>query len=179
MEAYFKMNLVYENIISRRSCRAFTDQEIKKEDLDLILKAGISAPSGMNRQSWQFTVIRKQDNIQRLEKVVRIAANRADNYNFFAPNVIVLVSNDPENVNGLADASCAMENMFLMAHSLGIASCWINQLRAICDVEEVRSLLDSYGIPSNHIVWGIADLGYAAGTTKEVLKKEDVIKFAD
>jgi len=133
----------------------------------------------MNRQSWQFTVIRKQDNIQRLEKVVRIAANRADNYNFFAPNVIVLVSNDPENVNGLADASCAMENMFLMAHSLGISSCWINQLRAICDVEEVRSLLDSYGIPSNHIVWGIADLGYAAGTTKEVLKKEDVIKFAD
>ena len=173
------MNLVYENIISRRSCRAFTNQEIKKDDLDLILKAGIYAPSGMNRQSWQFTVIRKQENIHKLEKVVRIAANRAENYNFYNPNVIVLVSNDPENVNGLADASCAMENMFLMAHSLGISSCWINQLRAICDVEEVRSLLDSYGIPSNHIVWGIADLGYAVESAKEVVKKEDVIKFVD
>jgi len=173
------MNLVYENIISRRSCRAFTSQEIKKEDLDLILKAGISAPSGMNRQSWKFTVIRKQANIQMLAKVVGKAANRAENYNFYAPNVIVLVSNDPENVNGLADASCAMENMFLMAHSLGIASCWINQLRGICDVEEVRTLLDSYGIPSNHVVWGIADLGYAVERVKEVVKKENVIKFVD
>ena len=173
------MNLIYENIISRRSCRAFTDQEISKDNLDLILKAGISAPSGMNRQSWQFTVIRKQTNIAKLAKVVGKAANRAENYDFYAPNVIILVSNDPENVNGLADASCAMENMFLMAHSLGIASCWINQLRTICDVEDVRELLDSYGIPSNHIVWGIADLGYAAEIGKEVVKKEDVIKFVD
>jgi len=173
------MNLIYENIISRRSCRAFTNQEIKKDDLDLILKAGVNAPSGMNRQSWQFTVIRKQVNIQNLAKVVGKVANRAENYNFYAPNVIVLVSNDPENVNGLADASCAMENMFLMAHSLGIASCWINQLRTICDEPEIRSLLDSYGIPSNHVVWGIADLGYAVESTKAVVKKEDVIKFVD
>ena len=173
------MNLIYENIISRRSCRAFTNQEVKKDDLDLILKAGVNAPSGMNRQSWQFTVIRKQVNIQNLAKVVGKVANRAENYNFYAPNVIVLVSNDPENVNGLADASCAMENMFLMAHSLGIASCWINQLRAICDVEAVRALLDNYGIPSNHVVWGIADLGYAVESGKEVVKKEDVIKFVD
>ena len=173
------MNLVYENIISRRSCRLFTNQEIKKEDLDLILKAGISAPSGKNSQSWQFTVLRRQDSIQKLAKVVGKAANRAESYNFFKPNVIVLVSNDPENVNGLADASCAMENMFLMAHSIGIASCWINQLREICNEPEVRLLLDSYGIPSNHIVWGIADLGYAVETVKEVVKREDVIKFAD
>ena len=173
------MNLVYENIISRRSCRTFTNQEITKEDLDLVLKAGISAPSGKNSQSWHFTVLRQQVNIQKLAKVVGKAANRAENYDFFAPNVIVLVSNDPENVNGLADAACAMENMFLMAHSLGIASCWINQLRTICDDPEVRSLLDSYGIPSNHIVWGIADLGYAAESVKEVVKKEDVIKFID
>lgn len=173
------MNQVYENIITRRSCRAFTNQEIKKEDLDLILQAGIYAPSGMNYQSWQFTVIRKQENMEKLAKVIQKAANRAENYNLYAPKVIILVSNDRDNVNGLADASCAMENMFLMAHSLGIASCWINQLRGICDVPQVRAMLDSFGIPENHLVWGIADLGYAAVPAKKMGRNEDVIKFVD
>lgn len=173
------MNQVYENIISRRSCRVFTNQEIPKDDLNLILKAGIYAPSGMNYQSWQFTVIRKQENIQKVAEVIKKAAGRPDNYNLYAPNVIVLVSNDRDNVNGLADASCAMQNMFLMAHSLGISSCWINQLRGICDKPEVRTVLDSYGIPENHLVWGIADLGYAAADEKEMQRKEDVIVFAD
>lgn len=173
------MNQVYENIMTRRSCRSFTDQEVSKEDLDLIIKAGIYAPSGMSRQTWRFTVIRKKENIQKLAEAVRIAANRAPQYNFYDPNVIVLVSNDRDNTNGLADASCAMENMFLMANSLGIASCWINQLKEICDFPEVRELLCSYEIPSNHIVWGIVDLGYAKDPAGEGIRNEDVVKFVD
>ena len=173
------MNQIFENIIERRSCRSFTDQEIKKEDLDLILKAGIYAPTGMNLQSWQFTVIRKQENIQELAEIIKKAAGRAANYNMYEPNVIVLVSNDRDNVNGLADAACAMQNMFLMAHSLGISSCWINQLRGICDEPEVRAKLDSYGIPKNHLVWGIADLGYAKAVTDIKPRNENVITFVD
>lgn len=173
------MNQVYDNIITRRSTRSFTNQKISKEDLDLILKAGISAPSGMNRQSWQFTVIRKQEGIQKLASAVQKAADRSPEYNFYAPDVIVLVSNDRDNVNGLADAACAMQNMFLMAHSLGIGSCWINQLRLICDEPQIRELLDGYGIPANHIVWGIADFGYAAVPAKESKRNEEVIHFVD
>lgn len=172
-------NEVYRNILTRRSCRKFTDQPISKEDLDMILKAGIYAPSGMNRQSWHFTVIRQKENIQKLAEVVKVAADRASDYDFYAPNVIVLISNDRDNVNGLADVSCAMENMFLMAHSLGISSCWINQLRGNCDKDEVRAMLNSYGIPANHVVWAIADLGYAAGPAKEPVKDTTTIHFID
>lgn len=53
-------NAVLDNILTRRSCRAYTDRPVSKEDLDTILKAAIYAPSGMSRQSWQFTVIRKR-----------------------------------------------------------------------------------------------------------------------
>lgn len=49
-----------------------------------------------------------------------------------------MLSNDRENTNGLADCSCALENIFLMANSLGIGSCWVNQLKNICDEKEVR-----------------------------------------
>ena len=47
-----------------------------------------------------------------------------------------------------------------MANKLGIGSCWINQLKTICDEKNIRTLLRSYDIPDNHIVWGIAALGY-------------------
>lgn len=173
------MNEVYNNIMTRRSVRAFTDQHISKEDLYTIAKAGVHAPSGMNKQSWKFTIVNQQDRIQKLAKAVAKILNRGDSYDFYAPDAIILVSNERENSNGLADSACALENIFLMAHSLGIGSVWINQLKLICDEPEIRPLLDELEIPSDHIVYGIAALGYAKeeGYPKE--KNEAVIHFVE
>lgn len=173
------MNEVLENIMTRRSCRAYTDREIAQTDLDLILKAGIYAPSGMNRQTWQFTVVRRRENIQALARVTGSALGRGPEYDFYDPKVIILVSNEKDNANGLADAACAMENMFLAAHSLGIGSCWINQLKGICDMPQIREAISRLGVPDNHAVWGIVDLGYAGEPAKEPVKNDKVIVYAD
>lgn len=171
------MNEVLNNILTRRSIRKFKPEQIKDEELDLILKAAIYAPSGMNKQSWKFTVLQNKEKIEVLAKVVREKLGRNEGYNFYAPPTLILVSNDRENSNGLADSSCALENIFLMANSLGIGSCWINQLKTICDEEEVRELLNEFEIPENHIVWGMASIGYPdqEGIVKE--RKEGTIKI--
>lgn len=173
------MNEVYNNIITRRSVRAFTDQHISKEDLYTIAKAGVHAPSGMNKQSWKFTIVNQQDRIQKLAKAVAKILNRGDSYDFYAPDAIILVSNEQENSNGLADSACALQNIFLMAHSLGIGSVWINQLKLICDEPEIRPLLDEFEIPSDHIVYGIAALGYAKEEGQPKEKNEAVIHFVE
>ena len=59
------------------------------------------------------------------------------------------------------DCACAIENMFLAAHSLGIGSCWINQLGTTCDDPEVREFISSLGVPENNKVYGCVALGYA------------------
>ena len=171
------MNKVLENILTRRSIRSFKDEQIKDEDLEMILKAGTYAPSGMNRQSWKFTALQNKEKIQELAKVIREALGRDESYNMYNPVTIILVSYDKDNTNGLADCSCALENIFLMANSLGIGSCWINQLKTICDEPEVRKLLNELEIPENHIVWGMAALGYAAEAPKEHTIKEGTIKI--
>lgn len=51
------LNEVLENIKSRRSVRAYTEQQVSAEDLNLILEAATHAPSGMNFQTWHFTAI--------------------------------------------------------------------------------------------------------------------------
>ena len=55
------MNEVLQNILTRRSVRGFKSEQIKDEELNLILQAGIYAPSGMNKQSWQFTVVQNKE----------------------------------------------------------------------------------------------------------------------
>lgn len=173
------MNEVLENIMTRRSCRAYTDREIAQPDLSLILKAGTFAPSAMNRQTWQFTVVRRRENIQALAKVVGSALGRGSDYDFYDPSVIILVSNEKDNANGLADSACAIENMFLMANALGIASCWINQLKGICDMRQIREAISRLGVPDNHVVWGIVDLGYAKEPAGDAVKNDKVIVYAD
>lgn len=171
------MNEILQNILTRRSVRDFKKEQIKDEELDLILQAGIYAPSGMNKQSWQFTVIQNKEKIELLAKVVRETLGRDAGYNFYAPPTLIMLSNDKDNTNGLADCSCALENIFLMANSLGIGSCWINQLKNICDEKEVREVLTSLGIPENHIVWGMASIGYSASIPKVHERKEGIIKY--
>lgn len=171
------MNEVLQNILTRRSVRKFKEEQVKDEELELILKAGAYAPSGMNKQSWQFTVVNSKEKIELLEKVVREALGRDEGYNFYKPATLIMLSNDKDNTNGLADCACALENIFLMANSLGIGSCWINQLKTICDEKEVREVLTSFEIPENHIVWGMAAIGYPAETPKEHKIKSGTIKF--
>ena len=170
---------VYENILGRASVRSFEKREIKRADMDKILDAGVHAPSGMNKQTWRFTVLMTQEKIQGFAKVIREALGRDEGYNFYMPAALVIMTNDRNNHLGEVDCACALENMFLMAHELGIGSCWINQANACCDEKEVRAALDSFGVPSEHKVYGMAALGYPAGPVEPKEKNKAVIHYVD
>ena len=165
------MNTVIENLLTRRSVRQFRDQAIPGEDLQLILKTALYAPSGMGKQTWKFTAVTDRAKIQRLAAAIARELNR-ENYDMYSPQVLIIPSNERDSIWGKEDNACALENIFLAAHSLGIGSVWINQLQGICDVPAIRAILDEFEIPSDHIVYGMAALGYPADEpTKEVTKK--------
>ena len=130
------MNEVIRNLLTRRSVRSFTEEHIKREDLDLIIKTALYAPSGCNMQTWQFTVVTDRLKIQRLAAAVGKALGR-EGYDFYSPDVLIIPTNERESRWGMEDDACALENIFLAAHSLGIGSVWINQLRGICDEPEI------------------------------------------
>ena len=52
-----KAAIVIENIMSRVSVRQFTEEPVAKADLETILKAGLQAPSAMNKQDWQVRIV--------------------------------------------------------------------------------------------------------------------------
>ena len=161
------MNEIMNNILTRRSIRKFTDEAIPEEIINDIMTAAIYAPSGKNCQTWKFTVITNIEKIQNLAKLIGQELNRSE-YDFYKPTVLIIPSNERESVWGQEDNACALENIFLAAHSYGIGSVWINQMQGLSDKEEIRKELRIMQIPDNHVIYGMAALGYPA--SKEVPK---------
>lgn len=153
------MNEVMKNILTRRSVRSFSDQLVEKQIVEEIVRAALYAPSAMNRQTWKFTVVTNKEKINRLSQVIGKELGRSG-YDMYQPTLLIIPSNDRETVWGREDNACALENMFLAAHSYGVGSVWINQLQGICDKPEVRRVLDELEIPQNHVVYGMAAMGY-------------------
>lgn len=178
-DALTLINPVVEAILQRRSVRAFTEQEIPENMLEMILKCGYHAPSGHNMQTWRFTVLKSKKDIQNLRKSTKEAAvqNKVHFYGWENPDTLILISNDKRNMDGCQDASCAAENMMLAAQSYGIGSVWLNPLMTLRDIEPVKTLLDSYDIPANHIVWAAIALGYPVSDGAKMQKKDDVVRY--
>lgn len=170
------MNDIIKNILTRRSVRKFSDKEIGIDDINIILKSALYAPSGMGKQTWKFTAISNKEKIQKLASAVGEVLSR-ENYDMYNPTLIIIPSNEKDSIWGKEDNACALENIFLSSHSLGIGSVWINQLQGICDNEKIRKILDEFDIPRNHTVYGIASLGYPLEEVSSDIKKNGQVNI--
>ena len=171
------MNEVLQCIKTRRSVRSFTEERIPDEAVEKIVEAAIYAPSGRNLQSWHFTVVHDREKIARLSKLMQEYLGNPG-YCFYNPDMLIFVEADRTNNLGQLDTGCAMENIFLAAHSLGIGSVWVNQMYEQCDKPEMRALLTEFGVPETHVIWGTAALGYATATPDPRPRAEGTVNYA-
>lgn len=106
---------------SRHSIRKYTGEGIRREDLEQILRAGMLSPSGKNKRPWEFIVVRERAVLERM------ASSRAAGARMLsaADAAIVVIGDTEKTDTWIEDCSIAMAYMQLMAHSLGIGSCWI------------------------------------------------------
>jgi len=96
----------------------------------------------------------------------------------YGAKTVLLVAGPQDDPFTFQDCSCVLENMFLAAHALNIASCWINQFNDLFQTKNGLKIKKALGIPENARIVGACILGYPAeGTTLSVKeRKEDFIK---
>lgn len=170
-----------EFIKSRRSTRRFKDAAVEKEKLEKVLEAGRYAPSGGNCQTAHFIVVSNQEVLRKLAELVQqefaameetpgmyksivnsIRSSKKGGYVFhYAAPVLIIVANQKEYGNNIADCSCALENMMLMANALDLGSCWINQLKWLNEDPVLLAYLQGMGLKDTERVYGALALGYA------------------
>ncbi len=90
----------------------FVSEEVAKEDLDTILKAGVNSPSALNAKTWQFNVITDAE----------LIAELADGEGSKSAPVMIIVSVDNSNEMKILDAGLATEAMQVTAQLLGYAT---------------------------------------------------------
>lgn len=105
----------------RRSVRKYTDAQIRREDLEKILQAGLLSPTGKNKRSWEFIVVREKGILERMAESRAVGAQMLAG----ADAAIVVIADPEQTDTWTEDCSIAMAYMHLMACSLGIGSCWI------------------------------------------------------
>ena len=158
-------------IKGRRSTRKFLDKPIPQELLEQVLEAGRYAPSGKNVQAAHFLVIENREVLDKLAELVREGfrktnVKRPEGYTFhYNPKILIVLCNRMDNVNNLADTGCALEKMMLMASSLELGSCWINQLKGLNEDETINEYLFSLGMEKDERVYGALALGYPDSET--------------
>ena len=63
-----------EAILTRRSVRRYTDEQIDDETTQKLLEAAMNAPSAANEQPWEFVVIRDRAMLDAIPTLVRLRA---------------------------------------------------------------------------------------------------------
>jgi len=129
-----------EAIRKRRSVREYTGDPIPREDLVKIVDAGRWAPSGYNRQPWDFIVVTERATIDQLKVVAQWMAKAG---------AVIAVALDPSSEFWLEDGSAAIENMLIASTALGYGSCWLEgdtlpleeKFKTLLNVPEEKRLL--------------------------------------
>ena len=170
-----------ETIKNRRSTRRFSDKPVEIKKLDWIVNAGRYAPSGGNSQSCHFIVVRNKDVLAKLAELAQsafaqmeinegkyksiansIRASKKGNYVFhYNPDTLIIVANQKDYGNNIADCACALENMMIAANELDLGSCWINQLKWLNEDEALLEYERTLRLEENERIYGALAVGYA------------------
>jgi len=173
------MNETIRSILERRSVKKYTDEKVRKEDLDLIVQAGLYAPSGANKQGAVMAVIQDEALIDELERMNAEVVGRDPDliHNFYGAKTIILTLADKSVPTSVYDASLMMENLMLAAHSLGLGSCWIHRSKLMFETERGKEILKELGMEGEYEGVGICLLGYAAMTPNAAPRKENRVFY--
>jgi nitroreductase len=166
------INDTLKNIKQRRSIRSFKEEQIKKEELQAILEAGLYAPNA-GGQAWHFTVIQNKELLDRLNSAAKESArqmniegirelgNNEDFNCLYNAPTLVIVSGDRRAPMPLdADCAAATENLLLAAESIGIGSCWIFFVTMAFNSPQGPELIKTLKIPEGYKPYYAVVLGY-------------------
>lgn len=155
---------VMENILNRKSVRKYTKEDVKKEQLEMLVRAGMAAPSARNSQPWLFFVIDDRTILDNLAKQLPNAKMLLD-----AKAAIVVCGNLQKAIEGegrefwVQDCSAATQNILLAAESMGLGAVWTG---AYPRKEMVNIIKVELGLPEHIVPLNVIPIGWQTGEEK-------------
>lgn len=158
------MNETMKTIFERKSVRNYNESTIPKETLELLIKAGMAAPTARNKRPWEFIIVSDKKVLKELADALPYAkmAEKAGHG--------IVVAGDVEKQNGdidsvywIMDCSAAVQNILISAESMGLGAVWTAVYPNNDRLDPVRKILE---LPKNIIPLVFIPVGTPAGTDK-------------
>ena len=158
------MNDTIKTIMNRKSVRAYKEGAVSKEQLEVIVKAGMAAPTAVDKRPWEFIVINDKAMLKKLSDILPYAKMTEK------AAVAIIVAGDIDRQQGgresdfwMVDCSAATENVLLAVESLGLGAVWTAVYPDKERIEAVRKLLK---IPSTVVPLNVIPVGIPTGAEK-------------
>ena len=157
----------------RRSHRKFTEEEISAEEVQLIMRAALMAPTSKSQRAWQFVVVDDKMDLEKLSD----AKDLGGQFIKGAAMAVVVLGDPMQNDCWAEDGAIAAISMQYQAEDLGLGSCWVQMRgRGLSDGttadEVIRGILD---IPENLSCLCVVAFGHKADERKP--QNEDKLKW--
>jgi nitroreductase len=155
--AQTEINPTLETIFNRTSIRSYSDQKVEKDQIMTLLKAGMSAPSAVNKQPWEFIVIDDKDLMGKIGDEFKNAGmiKKASCAIIVCGNMNLTLGGDVQEF-WVQDCSAATENILLAAHSLGLGAVWCG---VYPNKERAKALKTILSLPENIVPLNIISIG--------------------
>ncbi|MCW1884926.1 nitroreductase [Luteolibacter flavescens] len=180
---------IIDNMMTRRSIRKYTTEQVSQEQLDVIMRCAIYAPSALNKQPWEMRVVQNPDILAEVNKrFLRFAQGkefqgsaaryREPGFSIFhsAPTLIV-IAGDKDIPTATLDIGITLQNILLSAAALGLGTCPLGSLVPILNLPENADLLKLMNIPTDHQVTINVALGHAAESPTAPIRYSDRVKI--
>lgn len=146
-----------ETIMSRKSVRQFLDRPVEGEKVDLLLRAGMAAPSGKNIRPWHFVVVDDRETLDKMAEGLPYAKMLLQ-----APMAIIVCGDITQSSYWYLDCSAAAENILLAAEALGLGAVWT---AAYPYDDRMQVVMKHTGLPGHIHPLTVIPVGYPRGET--------------
>ena len=184
------MNDMIELIRNRRTIRRYRDEQIRDDELQQILEAGLCAPSAGGMQRVKIAAVQNREitdtlgkrnaAAMKLKKAGHVSSEQPSiiddpsiRSGFYGAPTVCVIFNQGSNTYSIADSFCAAENILLAASSLGIGSAIIGRAEETFDCEYGRDLMKEWEIPEDYTARCFVILGYIDGPYPSMKQRKD------
>jgi nitroreductase len=153
-------------IFSRKSVRHYTDQEVEADKLLTLVKAGMAAPTAMNRQPWSFIIVTNMAQVASI-------SDRPGLMMLKKAKAVILVLGKKDEKFWQQDCSAATENILLAAEALGLGAVWCAGYPMTDRTESYKEL---FNYSDDYEVLSLISIGYSTGEDqpKDKYKEEKI-----
>jgi len=161
---YPEDNPVLKVIHSRKSVRHYINRKAAKEDLLTLVKAGMAAPTAVDRRPWAFVVITDKAKLEELEAGLPYTKMLTKSgAGIVVCGVLEKALPGEGKEFWIQDCSAATENILLAAESMGLGAVWTGAYPSQEIMGHIRKVL---GMPESIVPLNVIPVGYPAGDEK-------------